>query len=126
MDKKGWLLIAILAVIMTTGVNSVCVVETVCQLVHNGELVGQFDCSTIYSRLGNYWNESSKYVKGSLANIQMIACSDLVVNILKNKFNITGETVGCDYYCCVTDGTCYSREHYAVNIQQMMLVTEER
>jgi hypothetical protein len=89
-----------------------CEYRTICHLSYNKNFWDlqnpEFDCDIIYSRLGKYWNKTSPYVLGSIANIETTACSDEVLSILEKQFNLTLRGKKCEYYCCVTDGNCYN------------------
>ena len=80
----------------------VCYTETICHISTDLSSPA-FDCNIIYSRLSKY--QSPSYIMGSRANIQATACSQEVLAILSNQFNKTFETDGCNYICCITDGT---------------------
>ncbi|MHA1580960.1 MAG: hypothetical protein ACTSYM_00415 [Candidatus Baldrarchaeia archaeon] len=93
-----------------------CKYETVCVLnLSDRWSKWEFDCDIIYSRLGKFWNKDSDYSYGSMYHIELTACSDEVLSILENKFNISLPRDKCHFTCCATDGTCINGR--AVNVQ---------
>ena len=86
-------------------VHFICRYETIC---HIDQYLDSptFDCNIIYSRLDKYWNNTSGYVRGSYANIGITACSDEVLSMLEEQFNMSLKDKKCEYHCCLTDGTC--------------------
>jgi len=99
-----------LIIILGQFVFNGCDYKMICRLSYKGNCWSldnpDFDCNIIYSRLGKYRKKNSSYVSGSMANIEVTACSKEVLDILGKQFNLNLTNETCKYYCCVTDGTC--------------------
>jgi hypothetical protein len=106
------LVLIVLLANFLAGNNLFCDYKTICRLSYKRSCWDlqnpEFDCGIIYNRLGKYWNKNSSYVSGSMANIEVTACSKEVLGVLEKQFNLTLTNETCKYYCCVTDGTCYN------------------
>jgi hypothetical protein len=107
-----FLILTFVMIYLSNSSSWFCEYRTICHLSYNGNCWDlqnpEFDCDIIYSRLGKYWNKTSPYVLGSIANIETTACSDEVLGILEKQFNLTLRGKKCEYDCCVTDGNCYN------------------
>ncbi len=89
-----------------------CQVERICMVNLDGNQIGEIDCNIV--------RETGAY---TLKHIQDYACSEKVINKVREKFGF-GEIKECAYYCCVTDGTCSGFPPRGINIQMLSLKTE--
>ena len=101
-------LLMIVVVLMALDYMS-CHVETYCKVTYDNEELGEIDCN-IVRQAGAF----------TLREIEDYACSDEVIDKVREKFNF-GKITECHYYCCVTDGTCYGFPPRGINIQMLSL-----
>jgi hypothetical protein len=88
-------------------------VKTVCL---TAPMVGkQFDCNLIYNHLSEH--QVSGAVEGSLTNIDSTACSQQVREAVGKATNTTLQAEGCQYHCCITDGTTSGVNQQAYSYQ---------
>lgn len=107
--------VASLAIIIALGAFNYlsCQVETFCDVQINGKVVGEINCNIV--------REQGAY---TLQHISDYACSEPVLEKVRKYYDF-GEVESCQYYCCVTDGTCYGFPPRGVNIQMLSITTEE-